>query len=39
VLRVDAVHQDVPFDRAMTAAEDDEIEDLARWVGLDLDRR
>jgi uncharacterized protein len=39
VLRVDAVHQDVPFDRTMTAAVDGEIEDLARWLRLDLDRR
>jgi hypothetical protein len=36
VLRVNAVHQDIPFDRAMTAAVDDEIADLARWLGLDL---
>jgi uncharacterized protein YcaQ len=36
VLRVDAVHQDVPFDRATTAAVADEIGDLARWLGLDL---
>lgn len=36
VLRVDAIHQDVPFDRATTAAVAAEIEDLARWLGLDL---
>jgi uncharacterized protein YcaQ len=36
VLRVDAIHQDVPFDRAMTAAVDGEVEDLARWLDLDL---
>jgi uncharacterized protein YcaQ len=36
MLRVDAVHQDVPFDRAMTAAVDDEIKDLAHWLELDL---
>jgi uncharacterized protein YcaQ len=36
VLRVAAVHQDVPFTRAMTAAVDREIEDLARWLGLGL---
>jgi uncharacterized protein len=36
VLRVDAVHQDVPFDRAMTAAVDGEIKDLAHWLDLDL---
>jgi uncharacterized protein len=39
VLRVDAVHQDVLFDRPMTAAVDAEIEDLARWLGLVLERR
>jgi uncharacterized protein len=39
VLAVDAVHQDVPFDRPMTAAVDAEIEDLARWLGLVLERR
>jgi uncharacterized protein len=39
VLRVDAVHQDVPFDRTMTAAIDGEVEDLATWLRLDLDRR
>jgi uncharacterized protein len=36
VLRVDAIHQDVPFDTTMTAAVEDEIEDLARWLQLDL---
>jgi uncharacterized protein len=36
VLRVHAIHQDVPFDEAMTAAVGDEISDLARWLGLDL---
>jgi uncharacterized protein len=36
VLRVQAIHQDVPFTRAMTAAIGGEIEDLARWLGLDL---
>jgi uncharacterized protein YcaQ len=36
VLRVDAIHHDVPFDRPMTTAIHDEIEDLARWVDLDL---
>jgi len=39
VLRVDAVHRDVPFDRPMTAAVDAEIEDLARWLGLVPERR
>jgi uncharacterized protein len=32
VLRVNAIHEDVPFTRAMTAAVSDEIEDLARWL-------
>ncbi|MGZ4428388.1 MAG: DNA glycosylase AlkZ-like family protein [Nocardioidaceae bacterium] len=37
VLRVTAVHRDVPFSNAMAAAVDREIEDLARWLDLDLD--
>ena len=36
VLRVSAIHHDVPFGKAMTAAVDHEIEDLARWLDLDL---
>lgn len=36
VLVVNAVHQDVPFGKAVTAAVDDEIGDLARWLELDL---
>jgi uncharacterized protein YcaQ len=36
VLRVDAIHQDLPFDRPMTAAIHGELEDLARWVDLEL---
>ena len=36
VLRVHAIHQDVPFTKAVTAAVDREIEDLARWLELDL---
>jgi hypothetical protein len=28
--------QDVPFDKAMTAAVDHEIKDLAHWLELDL---
>ena len=36
VLRVDAVHEDVDLTQAMTAAVRGEIEDLARWLGLDL---
>jgi uncharacterized protein YcaQ len=37
VLRVDAVHPDVTFSKATTAAIDREIDDLARWLELDLD--
>ncbi|MGS2618852.1 DNA glycosylase AlkZ-like family protein [Micromonospora sp. LZ34] len=36
VLRVDAIHEDVPFDQAMAAAVHAEIEDLANWLKLDL---
>ncbi len=35
-LRVAAVHRDVPFTKAMTAAVDREISDLARWLDLEL---
>jgi uncharacterized protein len=35
VLRVAAVHRDVPFSNAMTAAIDREITDLARWLDLE----
>jgi uncharacterized protein YcaQ len=35
-LRVAAIHRDVPFSKAMTAAVDREIEDLARWLDLEL---
>jgi uncharacterized protein YcaQ len=35
-LRVNAIHQDVPFDQDTTAAVGSEIEDLARWLELDL---
>jgi uncharacterized protein len=38
VLRVDAVHQDVPFTKAMSAAVQREINDLARWLQLELER-
>jgi uncharacterized protein len=37
LLRVAAVHRDVPFSNAMTAAVDREITDLARWLDLELD--
>ena len=36
VLRVAAIHEDVPFDRATSAAVREEIEDLARWLDVDL---
>lgn len=36
VLRVNAIHQDVPFGKAMAAAVHREIRDLADWLGLDL---
>jgi uncharacterized protein len=36
VLRVDAIHEDEPFGRAVTTAVRGEIEDLARWLALDL---
>lgn len=38
VLRVDAVHEDEPFDADTSAAVDREIDDLAVWLGLDLSR-
>ncbi len=37
VFRVNAVHEDVPFTKAMTAAVDREITDLAQWLGLEVD--
>jgi uncharacterized protein len=37
-LRVAAIHRDVAFTKAMTAAVDREIEDLARWLDLELVR-
>jgi uncharacterized protein YcaQ len=36
VLQVHAIHQDVPFTRAMTSAVDREITDLAHWLELEL---
>ena len=36
VLWVDAVHEDEPFSKAVTAAVQREIKDLARWLDLDL---
>lgn len=37
-LRVDAVHQDVPFTKAMAAEIDGEIADLALWLAQEFDR-
>ena len=36
VLQVHAIHEDVPFSKALTAAVRAEITDLARWLELDL---
>lgn len=36
VLRVNAVHEDVPFTDEIADAVDHEIRDLARWLGLEL---
>jgi uncharacterized protein YcaQ len=36
VFRVDAVHQDVPFDKRLTDAVDAELADLAEWLELEL---
>ncbi|MEJ7707793.1 MAG: crosslink repair DNA glycosylase YcaQ family protein [Nocardioidaceae bacterium] len=36
ILRVDAIHEDVAFTKTMTVAVDREIQDLARWLELDL---
>jgi len=36
VLRVHAIHQDVPFTEAVTAAVGHEMTDLAYWLGLEL---
>jgi len=36
VLRVDAIHQDVPFTTTMAVAVRREIKDLARWLDLEL---
>ena len=35
VLRVNAIHEDVPFTRPLTAAVRKEIDDLAAWLGLE----
>jgi hypothetical protein len=36
VLRVDAIHQDVPFNKTMTDAVHHEIDDLAHWLDVEL---
>jgi len=36
VLRVDAIHEDVPFTKAMRAGVRAELADLAAWLGLEL---
>ena len=38
VLAVHAVHEDVPFTRTMTAAVAEEVDELARWLGLGVSR-
>jgi uncharacterized protein YcaQ len=38
VLRVNAIHEDVPFSRAITAGVQKEIADLATWLGLEVAR-
>jgi uncharacterized protein len=34
-LRVDAIHEDVPFTAPVRGAVGDELDALARWLGLD----
>jgi len=36
VLRVDAIHQDMPFTKTMTAKVTSELADLAQWLDVDL---
>jgi uncharacterized protein YcaQ len=38
MLRVDAIHEDVPFTKTMTAKVTRELTDLAQWLGVDLRR-
>ena len=38
VLRVNAIHEDAQFTHAVRAAVDDEIEKLAGWLGLGVQR-
>jgi uncharacterized protein len=37
VLRINALHQDVPFTAGMAAAVDREIRDLAEWLSLEIE--
>jgi uncharacterized protein YcaQ len=37
VLRVNAIHEDVPFDRGTKEGVRDEVDALATWLGLDVD--
>jgi uncharacterized protein YcaQ len=39
VLRVNAIHEDTPFTKTMTAAVHRELKDLARWLELELQLR
>jgi len=39
VLRVNAIHEDVPFTPAMTTSVRNEIDDLAAWLGLEVEAR
>jgi uncharacterized protein len=38
MLRVDAIHEDEPFSKSLTAAVQRELEDLAKWLQLELVR-
>jgi uncharacterized protein YcaQ len=38
VLRINAIHEDVTFSRAITAGVRSEIDDLAAWLGLEVER-
>jgi uncharacterized protein YcaQ len=39
VLRVNAIHEDVKFTRAMTKSVNEELEDMAAWLALDANER
>ena len=38
MLRVDAIHEDEPFSKSLTAAVQRELKDLAKWLQLELVR-